>query len=52
MRRIAFRRVKLLVAGDAAALLLFAVIGRINHGEVLDVETLTTVLPFWIGVWC
>lgn len=30
-------------------LLLFAVIGRINHGEILDMETLTTALPFMIG---
>lgn len=27
------RRVALLVAGDAAALLLFATIGRVSHGE-------------------
>eukprot|EP00195_Chlamydomonas_chlamydogama_P014702 CAMPEP_0202899370 /NCGR_PEP_ID=MMETSP1392-20130828/7622_1 /ASSEMBLY_ACC=CAM_ASM_000868 /TAXON_ID=225041 /ORGANISM="Chlamydomonas chlamydogama, Strain SAG 11-48b" /LENGTH=251 /DNA_ID=CAMNT_0049585535 /DNA_START=22 /DNA_END=777 /DNA_ORIENTATION=- len=39
----------LLAGGDAAFILLFAVIGRINHGELLDVETLNTALPFWIG---
>jgi hypothetical protein len=38
-----------LVAGDAAALLLFAVIGRINHGEILDWETFNTALPFMLG---
>lgn len=42
-------KVAQLVLGDAAALLLFAVIGRINHGEVVSMETFTTVLPFWIG---
>ena len=42
-------RVLLLVGGDAAFLLLFAVIGRINHGELLDSETLATVVPFWLG---
>ena len=38
-----------LVAGDAAALLLFAIIGRINHGEILDWETFNTALPFMLG---
>ena len=37
------------MAGDLLALVLFAIIGRINHGEILDLETLTTVLPFWLG---
>jgi hypothetical protein len=40
-----------MVLGDAAALLLFAIAGRINHGEILDVETFMTVLPFWIGTF-
>ena len=30
-------------------ILLFAAIGRINHGEVLDIELLLTALPFWTG---
>jgi hypothetical protein len=38
-----------MAGGDAAALLLFAIIGRANHGEVLDWETLGTALPFMIG---
>jgi hypothetical protein len=38
-----------LVAGNAAALLLFAVIAPINHGEVLDWETFNTALPFMLG---
>eukprot|EP00892_Ulva_mutabilis_P006362 jgi/Ulvmu1/4098/UM019_0077.1 len=42
-------KVQLLIAGDLSALLLFAIIGRINHGEILDLDTLTTVLPFWLG---
>ena len=44
------RRVQLLAAGDAAALLLFAAAGRANHGELLGLELLTTALPFWAGV--
>eukprot|EP00798_Chlamydomonas_sp_ICE-L_P021046 gene21046-27917_t len=36
------RKVAQLVAGDALVLLLFAVIGRINHGEVLSFETIAT----------
>lgn len=39
----------LLATGDLVALLLFAAAGRVNHGEVLDAETLTTALPFIIG---
>ena len=39
----------LLATGDIVALLLFAAAGRVNHGEVLDAETLTTALPFIIG---
>lgn len=46
---VACRRVRLLVLGDAAALLAFAMVGRINHGELLDAETFATVLPFWLG---
>ncbi|CAD7700509.1 unnamed protein product [Ostreobium quekettii] len=42
-------RVGLLVVGDAVGLLIFAAIGRISHGEVLSLETIGTVLPFWIG---
>ena len=45
----AHSKVAKLVGGDAAALLLFGIIGRINHGEVLSMETFNTVLPFWIG---
>lgn len=33
-------------AGDLVALLTFAAAGRINHGGVIDVETLFTALPF------
>jgi Protein of unknown function (DUF3054) len=44
-----YRRVQLLAAGDAAAILMFAAIGRINHGEMLDIELLLTALPFWTG---
>ena len=43
------RRVQLLVAGDAAFILLFAAIGRVNHGEILDWELLLTAMPFWAG---
>lgn len=39
----------MLVSGDILGLLLFAVIGRVNHGEILDVETIGTALPFMIG---
>ena len=41
----------LLVSGDVLALLAFAAAGRANHGagEVFDVETLYTALPFLIG---
>lgn len=38
-----------MAGGDAAALLAFAAIGRINHGGVLDLETLATAAPFWAG---
>jgi hypothetical protein len=38
-----------LAAGDAASLLLFAVIGRASHGEPLDGEVLATALPFMLG---
>lgn len=43
------RRVGTLVVGDTFALLLFAIIGRWQHGEIVDIETLTTALPFMIG---
>ena len=40
----------LLVSGDLTALLLFAAIGRANHGESLDaVSVLKTAAPFLIG---
>ncbi|DBA92655.1 TPA: hypothetical protein ACH3X1_002868 [Trebouxia sp. C0004] len=43
-------RTALLVGGDTAALLLFAAIGRRNHGEGLQVlETFNTALPFLVG---
>ncbi|MEW5304544.1 MAG: hypothetical protein WDW36_007149 [Sanguina aurantia] len=38
-----------LAAGDVAALMAFAAVGRINHGGVLDIETLLTALPFIAG---
>jgi hypothetical protein len=44
------RRVRLLAAGDAASILLFAAIGRLNHGELLDLDLLITAIPFWAGV--
>ncbi|KAF6263859.1 hypothetical protein COO60DRAFT_1457868 [Scenedesmus sp. NREL 46B-D3] len=44
-------RVALLAAGDVAALLAFAAVGRVNHGEpLLDGGTLTTALPFIVAV--
>jgi len=43
-------RVALLVAGDVAALVLFAAIGRGSHHEtVASLETLGTALPFVLG---
>ncbi|KAK9817711.1 hypothetical protein WJX72_001058 [[Myrmecia] bisecta] len=43
-------RVLLLVGGDLAALLVFAAIGRNNHGEGLDLGAVFgTALPFLIG---
>ena len=46
----ACRKTVLLVSGDLAALLLFAAIGRANHGESLDaVSVLKTAAPFLIG---
>jgi hypothetical protein len=44
-----YSKIRLLVAGDAAAILLFAAIGRINHGGVLDWETISVALPFLVG---
>jgi len=44
------RRVALLAGGDAAALLLFAAIGRANHGEGLG-GVLDTALPFLLGAF-
>jgi hypothetical protein len=41
-------RVALLAGGDAAVLLAFAAIGRINHGEPIS-GALDTALPFLIG---
>lgn len=44
------RRTALLIGGDAAALLVFAAIGRKNHGEGLQLaETFNTALPFLVG---
>lgn len=44
------RQLALLVGGDAAALLLFAGIGRRNHSEGLQLAGLFgTALPFLIG---
>lgn len=43
-------RVALFTGGDVLALLLFAAIGRFNHGfSVFDVETLRTADPFIAG---
>ncbi|EIE23939.1 hypothetical protein COCSUDRAFT_62467 [Coccomyxa subellipsoidea C-169] len=43
-------RLALLVGGDAAALLLFAAIGRANHGESLDpASVLSVAWPFLVG---
>lgn len=43
-------RTALLIGGDAAALLVFAAIGRKNHGEGLQLaETFNTALPFLVG---
>ena len=45
------RQLALLVSGDAAALLLFAGIGRRNHSEGLQlVGVVSTALPFLIGI--
>jgi len=43
------RRAGVLIFGDAVGLLVFAVIGRISHGEVLSLETFGTAFPFLIG---
>ncbi|GAB4816920.1 hypothetical protein N2152v2_003966 [Parachlorella kessleri] len=44
------KKVALLVAGDAAALLLFAVIGRLNHGEAVTAGAVwETASPFVLG---
>lgn len=46
------RRVALLVGGDAAALLLFASIGRVSHGEGLSLfGALGTAWPFMVGFY-
>jgi hypothetical protein len=42
-------RVALLVGGDATALLLFAAVGRANHGEGLA-GALGTAAPFLLGM--
>lgn len=43
-------RVALLVGGDAAALLLFATIGRVSHGETISLAAaLSTAWPFMAG---
>lgn len=48
---VACRRTALLVGGDTAALLLFAAIGRRNHGEGLQIlDTFNTALPFLVGL--
>lgn len=45
------RRLALLVGGDTLALLLFAAIGRRNHGEGLQLlQTLNTAVPFLVGL--
>jgi hypothetical protein len=44
------RRIALLAGGDALALLLFAAIGRANHGESLDLPSVLSVAwPFLAG---
>jgi hypothetical protein len=42
-------RVAGMVAGDVGALLAFASIGRLSHGEPLDLEVAATALPFIAG---
>mmetsp|Transcript_17691 Transcript_17691/g.44535 ORF Transcript_17691/g.44535 Transcript_17691/m.44535 type:complete len:258 (-) Transcript_17691:567-1340(-) len=42
-------RTAIMVGGDAAALLLFAALGRANHGEGVTPDTLGTALPFLLG---
>jgi hypothetical protein len=45
-----FSKAALLVGGDAAALMIFAALGRANHGEGNAVlEVAATALPFMIG---
>ena len=45
------RQIALLVGGDTAALLLFAAVGRRNHGEGLQLlQTVNTALPFLVGL--
>ena len=44
-----FGRIALLAAGDTAALLAFAAIGRQSHGEGLGLEVLATAAPFVVG---
>ena len=47
------RRKALLVGGDALALLVFAAIGRRNHGENLDIGSILSVAwPFLAGKCC
>ena len=51
LRLLFLRRSALLASGDAAALLLFASIGRSNHGEGLaPAAVLATAAPFLLGV--
>lgn len=38
-----------MLGGDALALLLFAAVGRMNHGEPVNADTLNTAMPFLIG---
>lgn len=46
------RRRAILLGGDTAALLLFAAVGRRNHGEGLQItETFNTALPFLVGMF-
>ncbi|GLC36887.1 hypothetical protein PLESTB_000181900 [Pleodorina starrii] len=38
-----------LAAGDLAALMIFTASGRVQHGEPLNADTITTALPFVLG---
>lgn len=43
------RRLALLVAGDAAALLVFALLGKVSHAGTADFGVVQTAAPFLVG---